>query len=170
MGEQGWEREIFTEYHSTFTAARAATEKFSNLSIPTADFARDLYAQLDTCLQLFQSGLTRVATVCLGNRGSRDAFGMFDSHVGVYHDVEPDPGRDTEDNPGHATNLELAMTDLAKFIQVLETTSYGDKKMIDMVTVVVSSDFGRNANFGGSRITSQDFDKDLSFQQKNRST
>ena len=151
-GEQGRERKVFTEYHAMFAKARAATDKLSALQIDKAEFDRDLYAQLKVCQNLFTTGLTRVATICLGNNGM---FGMFDTHTGLFHRTE-DYSDDTDENPNHYKKLENAMSSLAQFIQDLKDTPYGNKRLIDMVTIVVSSDFGRNANFAGSRIGTLD--------------
>ena len=162
-GKDGWERQIFAAYHAAFANARAASDKFAQLNIGDAKF--DLYTQLRMCTQLFQAGLTRVATICFG--ANEGAFGLFDSHTGVYHDIEVSSNRKALDNPKHATNLKQAMLDLSKFIEFLEKTPYGNKKMIDMVTIVVSSDFGRNANFGGGRVSRDDtIDKNLPLEEK----
>ena len=57
-GASGHERKIFTKFVDAFTDARAATADFGALRLDNMDISQNLYAQLETCLQLFseQSG------------------------------------------------------------------------------------------------------------------
>ena len=157
---------ILDEYLASFTNAELAKEKLKEL-METKNFAAvsedgrpiaiNFGAQLDACLSLIKSGMTRVMTVCVGQG---DGFGGFDSHRNYYHDF-----RDTEaeqrDNMSFLKFTKLTMDDLAKFIAKIETEDYKPgKKWKDVLTVVVSSEFGRSNNFSGNEDNTGQFGND----------
>ena len=115
--------------------------------------------QLDACLSLMKSGMSRVVTVCVGQG---QGFGGFDSHRNYYHDL-PAAATDMydKDNPSFFKLTKWTMDDLAAFIEKINTTDYKDgKKWKDVLTVVVSSEFGRSNNFAGSEDRTGQFGND----------
>ena len=105
-GASGHERKIFTKFVDAFTDARAATADFGALRLDNMDISQNLYAQLETCLQLFQNNLARVVTVCMG---ATSQFGLFDSHGGLYHNMEVNDANGNI-NPLHYQKLHDAMS------------------------------------------------------------
>lgn len=152
------QRDILNEYLAAFNDAEQAKQNLQKLMQAKAqNFAADssdgrpirlsLGVQLDACLSLIKSGMSRVLTVCVGEG---DGFGGFDSHRNYYHDFR---SRDRyESNYMSFFNFtKLTMDDLAAFMKKIETEDYKDgKKWKDVLTVVVSSEFGRSNNFSGS--------------------
>lgn len=103
----------------------------------------NLGLQLDICLALFKSGLSRVLTICTSG-GS--GFGGFDSHFGMYHDIE----YEGTNIPSFFKLIKMTMDDLAAFIDHIHRENYdNERKWKDVLTVVVSSEFGRSNNFAG---------------------
>lgn len=133
-----------------YLSALADADKLKyNLSkFATGDLSLNLRAQLDSCLALIKSGMSRVVTVCTGQKNATnkvDPFGLFDSHSGLYHAIDSNVGSSTR----HHRILRAAMQSLADFITDLKHNplhaAYRDK-----ITLVVSSEFGRPANFFGN--------------------
>lgn len=145
------ERSIFSSYIDSFKDADKILRKSANAKFHTGEMRYDLDKQLELCSVLLQSGLSRVLTVRMGGTSG---FGYFDTHSGLYHDINQEGNTNNPDERyPHHSNLGKAMTAISDFIDKLKTTSYqGDprKKMIDVVTVVISSEFGRPSNFGGN--------------------
>jgi hypothetical protein len=110
------------------------------------DLARDLGRQFEIVKDLFQAGLTRVATLCFGARNGEnqgDEFGVFDSHVTLYTALQT----------GYRTfphHIELAhcMQSINDFITWMNTTRNpaSGRPWRDHVTLVVGSEFGRTLN------------------------
>lgn len=135
------QQDIIASYLSTFPQMEAVWQKMQTAQQATAgssSISNDLEKQLKACLTLFTQGLTRVITFGVG---SSTANGMFDTHTQLFHN-----------NNNHYRVLQQTMQQLANALDYLKTTPYpGDptKKWSDLVTVVVSSEFGRPANFTG---------------------
>ena len=143
-------------YLNSFAAAETARQNLADIvnntvanKIATNDdndkraLRANLGLQFDICLALFRSGLSRVLTICSGG-GS--GFGGFDSHIGMYHDIDYEGMM----VPSFFKLTKLTMDDLAKFIAFIHEEKYDDKrKWKDVLTVVVSSEFGRSNNFSG---------------------
>ena len=124
---------IVGNYIESFANATTIKEGLKNIP---ASSTEDIYPHLQTCLQLFNSGLSRVATVTVGSSGI-GGFGMFDSHEQMYHG-------DQYDKSYHEVT-KINITSIARFISELKRHPLADK-----VTLVVSSEFGRSNNFAGN--------------------
>ena len=126
---------VSQKLHSIFTT----TEGDSELSLASRA-SRKLTTQLDLCLKLFSSNLSQAITIGVGKDNDN---GFFDTHgYNLYHEVEN----------SHFHLLQRSMQELADSIEMLRTTPYPNnptKKWSDVVTLVVSSDFGRPPNFTG---------------------
>ena len=152
------QRAILDEYLAAFNDAERAKQNLQKLMQAKAqNFAADsgdgrpvdrsLGVQLDACLALIASGMSRVLTICVGQG---DGFGGFDSHSNYYHDFRSTESYDS-DNMSFFKFTKLTMDDLAAFMHKIETEDYQDgKKWKDVLTVVVSSEFGRSNNFSGN--------------------
>lgn len=139
------QQHIITSYLNTFTQMETVWQKMQTAKQASGytkgKISDDLDEQLKACLTLFTQGLTRVITFGVGNESGN---GKFDTHVRLFHNQPP--------ADSHYRLLHRTMTQLAEAIDYMKKTPYpGDhtKKWIDMVTVVVSSEFGRPANFTG---------------------
>ena len=148
----------FEAYQSALTTAPEAHGRLQQIvaNLAAEDASLDLDAQLKTTLLLLQSGLTRVATLCLGSPNGYnnvDGFGLFDSHQGLLH-LNPNQlclGSVCTATQNNFQKIETAMSDLATFIQTLKNTPFRNgKSMFDVTTVVVSSEHGRTNNFRGN--------------------
>ena len=151
-------------YLDAFADAETAKQKLADILKDTAvnkiatndsndkrSLRANLGSQLDICLALFRSGLSRVLTIC---SGGGLGFGGFDSHMGMYHDFE----YEGVIVPSFFKLTKLTMDDLAKFITFIHNEDYDkERKWKDVLTVVVSSEFGRSNNFSGG------FDQDGRF-------
>jgi hypothetical protein len=108
--------------------------------IASAPATANLDAQVDGVLSLFEEGLTRVATVCLG--GSAQANLLFDAHAGVIH-----PGDTVQhQNQSHVRG---AMQSLARLIAELKRRRYNGRSLWEQTTVVASTEFSRTTNGSG---------------------
>ncbi len=127
---------IIDKYIQAFADTKEIKRKVGN-AIPgdKNGFAK----QLHTCLNLFASGLSRVATVCVGDNAN---FGRFDSHSALYHSVSYE-GKYSEES--YYTKIKDDMQGLATFISDLSVHA-----LASQVTVVISSEFGRSNNFAGN--------------------
>ena len=127
-------------------------ERLKFLTAEDTDISLELGLQLDTCLELFKNNTSRVITVCVGSRNNTnntDQFGLFDSHVGLYHQMEGERAGSSR----HHLTLERTIKYLADFIEKLKTTDYKKgKKWSEVVTLVISSEFGRPTNFNGNEL------------------
>ena len=150
------QKSIVSDYVSAMTTSKKVGEKLSPLSFGGKDLSLDLKSQLEGAVTLFQSGLSRVLTLGFGaNNGQNnvDGFGIFDSHQGVYH-ADPNGGG-LSNSFRHHVNVEKTMNTLAEFIEILKKTNYTntDKKLIDMITVVVGTDYSRPSNLSGNEFS-----------------
>ncbi len=138
---------ILDEYLASFKMAGNAKENLKKLNFtPKAGDARsielNLLAQLETCRLLIKSGMSRVLTVCVGQS---QGFGGFDAHRYYYHDPQ------YADDMSYFKLTQLTMADLAAFITKMENEQYDEnRKWKDVLTIVVSSEFGRSNNFNDS--------------------
>ena len=160
------QRAILDEYLASFNDAERAKQNLQRL-MQEKNFATNssdgrpirlsLGVQLDACLSLIKSGMSRVLTICVGQG---DGFGGFDSHQNYYHDFRSTDDYQS-DNMSFFKLTELTMDDLAAFIKKIETEDYKDgMKWKDVLTVVVSSEFGRSNNFSGSDDRTGQFGND----------
>ena len=136
------------QYVQALAKANLVRDGLSQAGVNKGDLSLDLRSQLDSCLALFRTGMSRVITVCTGSRNQTnqvDSFGLFDAHKGAYHRVEGS-GRNSSQ---HYLILRKTMQAIVDFIADLkhnpQHASYRDK-----VTVVIGSEFGRTANFAGN--------------------
>jgi hypothetical protein len=108
--------------------------------IGSAPANANLDAQVDGVLSLFEEGLTRVATVCLGN--SAGANLLYDAHAGVIH-----PG----ETPQHQTHVHVrtAMQSLARLVAELKRRRYNGRSLWEQTTVVATTEFSRTTNGSG---------------------
>ena len=147
---------ILDEYLASFAHAEQAKKNLQQL-MANKNFATNssdgipirlsLGTQLNACLSLIKSGMSRVLTVCVGQG---DGFGSFDSHNHYYHDAK-NYGYEQEDKMSFFKFTKLTIGDLAEFMRKIETENYdATRKWKDVLTVVVSSEFGRSNNFSGS--------------------
>ena len=136
------------QYVQALVEAGEVKKNLRQVGIGAGDMSLNLRGQLDACLALLRSGVSRVITVCTGQKNSTnrvDAFGLFDAHAGLYHATEGEEGNSSR----HHVVVRRAMQAVADFITDLKQNpvhaSYRDK-----VTVVISSEFGRPSNFFGN--------------------
>ena len=142
------------QYVQALAEAGEVKQNLRQVGIGAGDMSLNLRGQLDACLALLRSGVSRVMTVCMGQKNATnrvDAFGLFDAHAGLYHATEGDEGNSSR----HHVVVRQAMQAVADFITDLKQNpvhaSYRDK-----VTVVISSEFGRPANFFGNENAPQE--------------
>jgi len=133
---------IVDDYITSFADATQIKEKLNNIQ-PSSE--EDIYPHLKTCLELFNSGLSRVATVTVGSIGG---FGIFDSHSRMYHGYKEE-GLELK---SYHEKIKINMRSIAKFITELKT----HPDLANKVTLVVSSEFGRSNNFAGNQKQSYD--------------
>ena len=137
-------------YLESFANAELAKQHLAAIATAITEDSSDIRSlranlgmQLDICLALFKSGLSRVLTICTSG-GS--GFGGFDSHTAMYHDFE----YEGTNIPSYFKLIKMTMDDLATFIDHIHRENYDDdRKWKDVLTVVVSSEFGRSNNFSG---------------------
>ena len=158
------EKGVFDSYVDAFAEAeqilaRSANSAFAQSS--SQEMRYDLKKQLALCLSLIQNDLSRVLTVRMGGTSN---FGYFDNHAGLFHLLNEAFIDNPDESSPHHSNLARTMADVASFVAELKTKPYPGnprKKMFDMVTVVISSEFGRPNNFGGNVIAGTDGDYPL---------
>ena len=145
------EQGVFDSYVKAFGEAEQILAQNTSFSQESSQEMRfDLKRQLDLCLSLIQNNLSRVLTVRMGGTSG---FGYFDTHSGLYHLIEGGFSNNPDESYPHHRNLARTMSGIANFIAKLKATPYqGNKKMFDVVTVVISSEFGRPNNFGGNAV------------------
>lgn len=125
---------IVGKYIDSFADVKEIKEKLSDIPEPERE---DISPQLETCLQLFTNGLSRVATVTVGDVSG---FGMFDSHARMYHGGE--------DRESYHEKTKNNMKSIAEFITKISQPQH---PLANKVTLVVSSEFGRSNNFAGNQ-------------------
>ena len=135
-------KRIVGKYIDAFDDAEQIKDGLKNIPEPSEE---DIYPHLKTCLELFNRGLSRVATVTVG---SIAGFGMFDSHTKMYHGNEEHGFESKSSHEKTKTN----MGSIAKFITELKN----HPQLANKVTLVVSSEFGRSNNFAGNQEQSPD--------------
>jgi hypothetical protein len=146
-------KEAFQAYLAALEKAPAVQKRLGEMAetLASKDASLDLDLQVDTALTLFQSGLTRVATLCLGSSNGMnnvDGFGMFDAHYGLVHKAAP--GTSRQRTYGHHLNVMDAMRALARLITELKSTMRNGKSLFEQTTVIVSSEFARPSNGSGN--------------------
>ncbi len=139
------------KYMEVMQGVETMKSRLGQLIAKDEDISLQLGMQLNTCLELFKSNISRVITICVGEKNltnNTDGFGLFDSHSGLYHQMQGN--RAGSASSRHHKILEGTLNDLAEFIEKLKTTDYKEgKKWSEVVTLVLSSEFGRPANFFG---------------------
>jgi len=146
-------KEAFGAYLGALEKAPAVQKKLAEMAtrFGATDASLDLDLQVDTALTLFESGLTRVATLCLGSSNGRnnvDGFGLFDAHYGLVHKAPE--GTSRQRTYGHHLNVEDAMKSLARLIGLLKNTQRNGKSLFEQTTVIVTSEFSRPSNSAGN--------------------
>ncbi len=146
-------KEAFAAYLSALEKAPAVQQRLAEIAsrLQATDASLDLDLQVDTALTLFQSGLTRVATLCLGasnGQNNVDGFGLFDAHYGLVHKAPE--GAFARRTYGHYLNVQQAMQSLARLIGLLKATRHNGKSLFEQTTVIVSSEFSRPTNASGN--------------------
>ena len=146
-------KKVFNTYVGAMKDAPKVREMLLRLKddLSAVDASLDLDIQVKTAVTLMQAGLTRVVSLCLGapnGRNQVDGFGLFDSHVGTYHNYSSDSTANTQ---RHQRNVQKGMTSIATLVKTLKETPFGTsgKTMWDVTTVVVGSEYGRPGNFSG---------------------
>jgi hypothetical protein len=141
--------QVYRTYIDTFGPALDVQGKLLKLGdqLKTKDISLDLGAQFDLALTLMEAGLSRVITLCMGapNADNRaDSNGLFDAHTGLY----------TKEVGGNSTQncweqIERAMGDVAAFVDRLNKLDAAHP-LKGKVTVLISSEFGRQGNTNGN--------------------
>jgi hypothetical protein len=145
---------LLEQYAKSISGSPSVKQKLSIIKdqLGVQDASLDLLGQLKTATAMFGAGLSRVATVCYGaktDNNNVDSFGLFDAHRGMYHSLGATEVEKTSFL--HHKKVEKACQDLAAFFDYLKRTDYtSTKKLSQVVTVVVSSEFGRPSNFFGN--------------------
>jgi hypothetical protein len=150
-------KDAFAAYLAALEKAPAVQKRLADMAdrLGSTDASLDLDLQVDTALTLFDSGLTRVATLCLGSNNGRnnvDGFGLFDAHYGLVHKAPE--GTSRQRTYGHHLNVEQAMKSIARLIGLLKSTQRNGKSMFEQTTVIVSSEFSRPSNSSGNEDNS----------------
>ena len=136
------------QYLQALTDADQVRDSLSQAGVGTGDLSLNLRVQLDSSLALIRSGMTRVVTVCMGQKNATnkvDPFGLFDSHSGIYHGIDSNSGSSTQ----HHITLRATLQAIADFINDLKQNP-AHAPYRDKITLVVGSEFGRTANFFGN--------------------
>jgi hypothetical protein len=146
-------REAFEAYLSALQKGPAVQKRLAEIAdrLQTTEASLDLDVQVDTALTLFQTGLTRVATLCIGAPNSTnnvDRNGLFDAHYGYFHKAPE--GAQRAKTYGHYLNVRTVMKSLARLIAQLKSTTLNGKSLFEQTTVVMSTDFSRTSNFAGN--------------------
>lgn len=147
-------KSMLEQYAKAISGSPSVKQKLTIIKdqLGVQDASLDLLGQLKTATAMFGAGLSRVATVCYGaqtDNNKVDSFGVFDAHRGMYHSLGAAEVEKTSFL--HHKKVEKACQDLAAFFDYLKRTNYtGTKKLSEVVTVVVSSEFGRPSNFFGN--------------------
>lgn len=131
---------IVDSYKASFATATDIKSKLANTGIKGGDISQNVKQQLDVCAEFFKNNLARVVTICTG---SNVVFGNFDAHSGLY--------ADDGEFPKHSKLLRDTLKGIADFIESVENGSNRDLK--GKITLVVSSEYGRNNNFAGSLVS-----------------
>jgi hypothetical protein len=152
-------KEVFAAYLSALEKTPAVQKRLAEIAsrLQSTDASLDLDMQVDTALTLFESGLTRVATLCLGasnGMNNVDGFGLFDAHYGLLHKSETASARRTY---GHWLNVQQAMQSIARLIELLKTKQRNGKSLFEQTTVVITSEFSRPSNASGNEDNSGAF-------------
>lgn len=132
------------QYINAMQEAATVKKNLWDVGVGQGDISLNLRVQLDSCLELIRSGMSRVVTVCMGQKNATnevDPFGLFDSHVGLYHAV------DGFSSSLHHQTLQGSMQAIADFLQEFKETN---PSLYRKTTVVISSEFSRPANFIGN--------------------
>ena len=146
-------KEAVEVYANALGNAPAVQQKLIDLaaSLGRTDASLDLNLQVDAALTMFESGLTRVATLCLGaNNGKNgtDGFGLFDAHYGMVHGPK---GTSTRTKTyKHYQNVSGAMTSIARLIGELKRRTKNGKSLWEQTTVVIGTEFARPSNAVGN--------------------
>lgn len=146
-------KEALSAYLAALDKAPGVQKRLGEIAsrLSATDASLDLDLQVDTALTLFESGLTRVATLCLGasnGQNNVDGFGLFDAHYGLVHKAPE--GAFARRTYGHYLNLEQAMRSLARLIDRLKSTQRNGRSLFEQTTVVVTSEFSRPTNASGN--------------------
>lgn len=146
-------KQAFAAYLSSLEKGPIVQQRLAALAerLGTSDASLDLDRQVDTAITLFEGGLSRVATLCLGASNGMndvDGFGLFDAHYGLVHKTTDGDSR--QRTYGHHLNVMQAMDSLARLIERLKTTQHKGKSLFEQTTVVVTSEFSRPSNASGN--------------------
>jgi hypothetical protein len=146
-------REAFAAYLSALDKAPIIQRRLAEIAgqLGSSDASLNLDLQVDAALMLFQSRLSRVATLCLGaynGMNNVDGAGLFDAHYGIVH--KGAPGASRQRTYGHHLNVQDAMRSIARLIHRLKTTMVGGRSLFEQTTVVVTSEFARPSNCTGN--------------------
>lgn len=128
---------IIGQYLAALSSLQDIKAKIAKSNHAPGNLSANLAEQLKLCSSFFKNGLTNIATVAVGNR---PPFGGFDSHSFLY--------ADNGEGGSFANRIKDTMAAIASFIDSVES----DPALHGKVTLVVSSDFGRNNNFAGSDV------------------
>ena len=135
---------IVKAYRDSFDKAKQIKQNLAATGIKGGDISFDVGKQLDTCAALFKNNLARVVTICTGKD---QGFGIFDAHEGLYAQ-----GGESSNSLPHSKILQDTMQGIADFIKSIENPNGANHTLKGKVTLVVSSEYGRNNNFAGSLI------------------
>jgi hypothetical protein len=146
-------RDAFAAYLSSLGKAPAVQKRLAEIAgqLGTSDASLDMDRQVDTALTLFETRLTRVATLAVGTRNATnnaDGNGLFDGHYGVFHKA-PD-GASRARTYGHFMNVRDVMKSVARLIGLLKSKQLNGKSLFEQTTVVLSTEFSRTSNFSGN--------------------
>ena len=133
--------DIVSAYLASFAKAEQIKQKLKTTGIKGGDISLNVKQQLDACAALFHNDLARVITICTGRDGG---FGAFDAHGGLYAKDEEETGTP------HSKFLQDTMQGIADFIKSIEDPKHENHALKGKVTMIISSEYGRNNNFAGS--------------------
>lgn len=147
-------KDAFLGYLSALEKGPAVQKRLAQIAdrLATGEASYDLDLQVDTAVTLFETRLTRVATLCLGTPNGMnqiDGNGLFDGHYGFFHKAPAGTTSRTR-TYGHYLNVKSAMASIARLIKRLKATMVNGKSLFEQTTVVVASEFSRPSNFAGN--------------------
>ena len=149
----GSQAEVVKAYLDAFGQTEFIKQNFRDSSdLQKGDISLDLGAQLSSALSLFRNKMARVVTICTGAptpNNNVPGFGLYDAHGGLYAKLEGRFERFDKAMP-HSKVLRDTMQAISNFIKSIESGNNSEFK--DKLTVVISSEYGRNNNFAGSEI------------------
>lgn len=150
--QQSMQRKAIYEMLTTHFGKSADLQmRIAQLTLPEGDASLDLEKQFNAVLPLFQTKVTRVATICLGASNGMnmvDGFGYFDCHRGLYHASQ---GSSSANSERHHLNVERLMQAVAGMIKQLKATPFNaEKSFFDVTTVVMSTEYARPSNLSGN--------------------